>query len=119
MSLTGAIAIYFVLWWLVLFAVLPWGIRSQHESGNVEPGTDPGAPLRPLLLRKAIATTVVSALIFPAGLAAWESWLVTLDSLPSPFVSSRILMRCTRVSLSIWPPAENVCERSRLADCAA
>ena len=44
MSLTTAIAIYFIIWWVVLFAVLPWGVRSQEESGAVAPGTDPGAP---------------------------------------------------------------------------
>jgi predicted secreted protein len=30
MSLATAIAIYFIIWWVVLFAVLPWGVRSQH-----------------------------------------------------------------------------------------
>ena len=43
MSLTTAIAIYFLIWWVVLFAVLPWGIRSQEESGSIAEGTDPGA----------------------------------------------------------------------------
>jgi len=31
------IAIYFIIWWVVLFAVLPWGVRSQEESGEVTP----------------------------------------------------------------------------------
>ena len=39
-----AVAIYFVLWWIVLFAVLPWGVESQEEAGEVSPGSDPGAP---------------------------------------------------------------------------
>ena len=42
MALTTAIAIYFLIWWLTLFAVLPWGVTSQYEEGA--PGTDPGAP---------------------------------------------------------------------------
>ena len=44
MSTTTVIAIYFLIWWMTLFAVLPWGVRSQEESGEVTPGTDPGAP---------------------------------------------------------------------------
>ena len=32
MSVTTAIAIFFLIWWVVLFAVLPWGMRSQHEA---------------------------------------------------------------------------------------
>ena len=47
MEKTTAIAIYFLIWWVVLFAVLPWGVRSQEEAGEVVPGTDPGAPAAP------------------------------------------------------------------------
>jgi predicted secreted protein len=58
-----AIALYFVLWWTLLFAVLPWGVRSQHEAEEVTPGSDPGAPVKPLLLRKVFATSVVAAVV--------------------------------------------------------
>ena len=44
MAISTVIAIYFIIWWVVLFAVLPWGVHSQQESGEVAPGTDPGAP---------------------------------------------------------------------------
>ena len=45
MSWLTIAALYFILWWVVLFAVLPFGVRSQDESGEVEAGTDPGAPV--------------------------------------------------------------------------
>jgi len=80
-SLITAIAIYFILWWVVLFAVLPWGVRSQAESGAVEPGTDPGAPTLPEILRKLIWTTTVAAVLFAAGVLLFRYRLVTLDSL--------------------------------------
>lgn len=85
MSLTTYIAIYFIVWWTVIFAVLPFGVRSQHEGGEVEEGTEPGAPQRPLLIRKAIVTTVVSAVI--VGLFAWavETDRLRLDMFPMPF----------------------------------
>src|SRR5712675_1481503 len=63
-SLSTAIAIYFIIWWTVLFAVLPWGVRSQEESGTVAPGTDPGAPAIPRLGRKLIWTSIVAAIVF-------------------------------------------------------
>ncbi len=85
MSISAGIAIYFLVWWIVLFAVLPFGIRSQHEQGTVEEGTDPGAPLAPQLFKKALITTVVSAVIFGAGVWVWQAKLITLDSLPMPF----------------------------------
>jgi predicted secreted protein len=71
-----AAAIYFVLWWIVLFAVLPWGVESQEEAGEVSPGSDPGAPARPLLLRKAMATTLISAVIMGLGYGAWALGLI-------------------------------------------
>lgn len=63
MSLVSLIAIYFVVWWVVLFAVLPWGVRAQEEEGEVVLGTMPGAPARPMLVRKAVATSIVAAVL--------------------------------------------------------
>ena len=65
MSLISGLAIYFVLWWLCLFVVLPWRVRGQHEDGAaLQLGTDPGAPVRSLLLRKVLATTILATIIF-------------------------------------------------------
>ena len=60
-----SISVYFVLWWTVLFAVLPWGMQSHHEAG-VDPGDggDPGAPVNPMLKKKFLQTTVIAAGIF-------------------------------------------------------
>ncbi|MFT0861639.1 DUF1467 family protein [Ancylobacter sp. G4_0304] len=84
MGITTYIAIYFIVWWTVIFAVLPFGVRSQHEDGAVEDGTEPGAPQRPLLLRKVLATTVIAAVI--VGLFYWsvETGRLTLDMFPIP-----------------------------------
>jgi len=67
MSLSLGIAIYLTMWWVVLFAVLPFGVRSQHEDSEYHQGTDPGAPVAPKLLMKALITTVVTSVLF-AGL---------------------------------------------------
>jgi predicted secreted protein len=85
MPVTTAMAIFFLIWWVVLFAVLPWGIRSQHEGGDIVPGTDPGAPAIPNLGRKLLWTTLVSALIFAACYVAYVDRLVTLQGLTAPF----------------------------------
>jgi predicted secreted protein len=81
MPVTTALAIFFLIWWIVLFGVLPWGIRSQHETGEFVPGTDPGAPAVPNLGRKLIWTTVVSVLVFAACYVVYVERLVTLDGL--------------------------------------
>ncbi len=60
-----ALAIYVTIWWIVLFAVLPLGVRSAEEAGEERPeGTDPGAPVAPQLGKKAALTTVIAAVIF-------------------------------------------------------
>jgi predicted secreted protein len=63
-TIATAFAIYFVMWWIVLFVTLPFGVRSQHEDGEGAPGTDPGAPIVTGMGRKLIWTTVISAIIF-------------------------------------------------------
>jgi len=81
MSLATAIAIYFIIWWTVLFAVLPWGVRSQQDSGPVAPGTDPGAPSIPKLGRKLIWTTVVAGVVFAVWYVVYTYRLIPLDDL--------------------------------------
>ena len=63
MSALTLTAIFFIVWWIVLFAVLPWGIRTQQEDGDIVLGTTHSAPSRPQLVRKALATTAVAAVI--------------------------------------------------------
>jgi len=84
-SLTTAIAIYFIIWWVALFAVLPWGVRSQHESGEVEPGTDPGAPVRARVWSKLFWTTVVASVIFALCVVVYAYQLITLEDLARLF----------------------------------
>lgn len=81
MGLVSSIAIYFVIWWLCLFVVLPFGVKSQHEANDVTLGTEHGAPHQPYLLRKAIATTILAGVIF-AGVYLYFGILdMSLDNL--------------------------------------
>ena len=81
MTIATGVAVFFLIWWVTLFAVLPWGIRSQHEGGEVIPGTDPGAPTIPKLGRKLFWTTVVASVIFAACYFVYTDRLISLDSL--------------------------------------
>jgi len=81
MSVTTAVAIYFIIWWTVLFAVLPWGVRSQADTGTIVQGTDPGAPIIPQLWLKLAWTTLVSTVIFALCAVTYNYRLVTLDGL--------------------------------------
>jgi len=70
MHLGSLVAIYFVVWWVVLFAVLPWGVRTQDEDGEVVAGSASSAPTHPRLVAKAIATSIL------AGAVVFLLWLV-------------------------------------------
>ena len=69
LTASGGTALFFVIWWTVLFAVLPFGARSQAETGEVAAGTEPGAPAAPALREKAIWTSLVSACVLVAAAA--------------------------------------------------
>ena len=63
MSWTTAAAIYFIIWWTVLFTMLPIGVRSHAEAGTeVEAGNDPGAPVAHALWFKVMLTTIVTTI---------------------------------------------------------
>ncbi|HEY0144637.1 MAG: DUF1467 family protein [Methylovirgula sp.] len=63
-SIELAIPMFITIWFVVLFAILPIGIHSQRESGTYVEGTDPGAPVNPQLLKKALLTTLASLIVF-------------------------------------------------------
>jgi predicted secreted protein len=80
-QISTAIAIYFVIWWLALFLTLPFGVRSQHEEGVGEPGTDPGAPVLTGMRRKLIWTTIISAIVYGLGMAAYHAGYLSIERL--------------------------------------
>lgn len=71
LRVSGGLALYFVIWWILLFAVLPFGVRSQVESGDVVKGSEPGAPALPALREKAIWTTFVSSVVLVVAAAVF------------------------------------------------
>jgi predicted secreted protein len=75
------LAIYFIVWWLVFFTVLPWGVRSQEEHADVVLGTDPGAPRVPALKTKVLWTTAVSAIVFAIFYWAFVTKAVAFEDL--------------------------------------
>ena len=64
LTVFGALALYFVLWWTFLFAVLPLGNATEADPERVVPGQDPGAPALPRLRFKALLTTLVAGAAF-------------------------------------------------------
>jgi predicted secreted protein len=85
MSLTLGLALYFVIWWTVLFAVLPFGVRTQGEAGEVVPGTPASAPVAPRMLRTFAITTMVAGVVFALVYAVLAGGLIDLGAyFPNP-----------------------------------
>ncbi len=61
MNWVTGIAVYVCIWWVVIFAVLPWGIRTAEPNDE---GHDAGAPENPRLLRKALLTTAIAGALW-------------------------------------------------------
>ena len=70
MPFYSLVAIYFIVWWLCLFMVLPFGVTSQtEEGGDIAPGTEAGAPWKAHIWKKLLATTLLSLVVM--WLALW------------------------------------------------
>ena len=61
-------AVYFVVWWLTLLVILPFGVRPV-EKEDLNEGGDPGSPAKPRLLLKVLITSVVAGVI--VGIIYW------------------------------------------------
>lgn len=57
-------AIYMIVWFLTLFMVLPFGVRTQEEAGKVEEGSVASAPAIPQMWRKIALTTLISLILY-------------------------------------------------------
>jgi predicted secreted protein len=62
-NILAYLAIYILVWMVCLFAVLPWGARSQSDSGEITHGTDPGAPVSFAVWKKLLVTTILAFIV--------------------------------------------------------
>ena len=77
MTITAAIVLFSVVWFMTFFIVLPLRFVSQGDAGVVVPGTPKSAPAGDVVLRKAKITTVVAVviwgLLYAVILSGWIS----------------------------------------------
>lgn len=82
MQLFSYFAVYFIVWWLTLFAVLPFGLKTQAEANEVVPGSVESAPARFRGGRIVLITTLVAGVIYGAWYVLSVCFGYGLDSLP-------------------------------------
>ena len=64
MGLFTAMATYFIVWWTVLFAVLPFAARGAGVATDYVAGADAGAPAQFPFRRTVITTTLAATVIW-------------------------------------------------------
>ena len=72
LTVFGALALYFVVWWTLLFVILPLRNQVETDPERIVPGQDPGAPAAPRLREKAILTSVLASVVFLAAIQVFE-----------------------------------------------
>lgn len=86
MGIAGGLVVFFITWWTVLFAVLPFGVRRHDELGEDQPpGTEAAAPARPMILKKFMWTTAITAVIWvivyvviESNVFSFRDWAATM-----------------------------------------
>ena len=74
MNWFSGLLVYVMIWWVVLFTVLPWGVKVPDEH---EPGHATSAPAKPMLLRKFLVTSVIAAVLWVLVYYLIESDLIS------------------------------------------
>ena len=101
MDLVWSIAIYVFIWWITLFAVLPFGVRTQHEDGNVVPGTPESAPAKQRMLRIFLINTLLATVVFAIVYVVIAYKLITPDTIPVPVSGAAPKTRKSKVQRTL------------------
>ena len=76
------IVVFLIAWWMVFFTVLPRRIRGQFETGEIVPGSEPGAPSDPQMREKLWLTTLITCGVWLVYFVVFEFGLVSLEGIP-------------------------------------
>ena len=81
MAITSAIVLYAVVWFMVMFIVLPIGRRTQGDDGDIVPGTQAGAPANFNLKRTMIIVSAVALVVWAVICAVIISGVISIRDL--------------------------------------
>ena len=81
MSITSAIVLYAVIWFIVFFIAIPIRLKTQGDLGEIVPGTQAGAPEVHELKKKAWITTLVTLVIWGISCAVIISGTLTMKDI--------------------------------------
>jgi len=78
MSVTAALVVYAITWFMVFFIVLPLRMTAQSDTDTVVPGTPRGAPAEEIVGAKARLTTIIATVLWALICGVIVSGWITL-----------------------------------------
>ncbi len=82
MAISSSIVLFAVVWFMVMFVVLPIGRRTQGDENKVVPGTHPGSPVNFNLKRTMLIVTGITIIVWGVICAIIISGVIPLPDLP-------------------------------------
>lgn len=79
MGWISGIAVYLVIWWLVIFMVLPWGNQAV-DAEDVARGHASSAPRKPRLATKLVVTTAIAGMLWAIVYVVMDQGWISLRS---------------------------------------
>lgn len=79
MTISAILVMFAVIWFMTLFVVLPIGLQTQEEAGEVVPGTHASAPADANLKKKCLWVTLITIPIWILVCGIIVSGWVTMD----------------------------------------
>ena len=80
MTISAAFVLFSVLWFLILFIILPLNLKTQQEKGFIVDGTPASAPYNPRMKKKFLLVTVITLVIWlPICLIIMSGFLTISD----------------------------------------
>ena len=81
MTITAAIVLFAIIWFMVLFVCLPLKVKTQNESGTIVPGTPGSAPENGDLKGKIRLVTVISCFLWITLFGIIISGIIQIDDI--------------------------------------
>lgn len=81
MTVTAAIVLFSVIWFMLLFIALPLRMQSQGEAGSVVPGTPSSAPADPKLKKKVFWVTIVTIVLWVPLVWVITSGVISIEDI--------------------------------------
>jgi predicted secreted protein len=81
MTITGAIVLFAVIWFMALLIALPLGLRTHGDEGTNDDETPASSPVNPRVRRKMFLVTIITVVLWVPLTALIMSGWISVDDI--------------------------------------